>query len=73
MKELKHSQVLKVRKAAKIRNGYNQVPHLAQDTTWESDKNIIKHHKREPKGQLFHSRWPQGSNERTGKRDKNKT
>ena len=29
----------KVRKVAKIRNRYNQVPHLTQDTTWESDKN----------------------------------
>ena len=28
----------KVRKAAKIRSRYNQVPHLTQDTTWESDK-----------------------------------
>ena len=28
-----------VRKAAKIRNQYNRVPHLTQDTTWESDKN----------------------------------
>ena len=28
----------KVRKAAKIRNRYNQVPHLTQVTTWESDK-----------------------------------
>ena len=27
----------KVRKAAKIRNRYNQIPHLTQDTTWESD------------------------------------
>ena len=27
----------KVRKMAKIRNQYNQVPHLTQDTTWESD------------------------------------
>ena len=27
---------------AKIRNRYNQVPHLAQDTTLESDKNTIK-------------------------------
>ena len=25
-------------KVAKIRNEYNQVPHPAQDTTWESDK-----------------------------------
>ena len=28
----------KVRKAAKIRNRYNQVPHLTQDTTWEVTK-----------------------------------
>ena len=33
------SNCMKVRKAAKIRNWYNQVPHLTQDTTWESDKN----------------------------------
>ena len=25
-------------------NGYNQVPHLTQDTTWGSDKNTRKHH-----------------------------
>ena len=36
--------LIKVRKKAKIRNQYNQVPHLAQDTTWESDKNTRKHH-----------------------------
>ena len=28
----------KVRKKAMTRNRYNQVPHLTQDTTWESDK-----------------------------------
>ena len=28
----------KVRKNAKIRNRYNQVPHLNQDIEWESDK-----------------------------------
>ena len=27
-----------VRKKVKIRNRYNQVPHLKQDTIWESDK-----------------------------------
>ena len=52
-----------VRKVAKIRTRYNQIPHLTQDTTWESDKNTIKHHKREPSGQPFPSRWPQGSKE----------
>ena len=41
----------KVRKAANIRNRYNQVPHLTQDTTWESDKNTTKHHKQESRGQ----------------------
>ena len=46
----------KVRNAAKIRNRYNQVPHLTQDTTWESDKNTIKNHKQEPRGQPFLSR-----------------
>ena len=35
---------MKVSKKAKIRNQYNQVPHLTQDTTWESDKNTRKHH-----------------------------
>ena len=34
----------KVRKTAKIRNQYNQVPHLTQDTTRESDKITIRHH-----------------------------
>ena len=28
-------------KWAKIRNRYNQVPHLTQDTTWESNQNTI--------------------------------
>ena len=46
---------IKVRKAAKIRNLYNQAPHLVQDTTWERDKNTIKHHKQEPRGQPFPS------------------
>ena len=44
-----------VRKMAKIRQRYNQVPHLTQDTTWESNK-INKHQQQEPKGQPFPSR-----------------
>ena len=44
------------KKGGKIRNRYNQVPHLTQDTTWESDKNTIKHYKREPRGQPSPSR-----------------
>ena len=31
----------KVRKTALIRNRYNQVPHLSQDTKWESNKITI--------------------------------
>ena len=26
---------------AKVRNQYSNIPHLTQDTTWESDKNTI--------------------------------
>ena len=35
---------MKVKKKAKIRNRCNQVPHLTEDTIWESDKNTKKHH-----------------------------
>ena len=33
---------VKVEKKANIRNRYNQVPHLTQETVWESDKYTIK-------------------------------
>ena len=56
---------VKVRKTAKVPNQYNQIPHLTQDTTWESDKITIRHHKPEPRGQLFPVRWPLGSNKLT--------
>ena len=49
--------MVKVRKMAKIRNQYSQVPHLTMDTTWESDKSTIRHHKQEPRG---HSPFPAG-------------
>ena len=39
-----HPWFIQVRKKAKIWNRYNKVPHLTQDTTWESDKNARKHH-----------------------------
>ena len=32
-------------KETKISNQYNLVPHLTQDTTQESIKNTIKHHR----------------------------
>ena len=31
----------------KIRNRYNQAPHLTRDTIWESDKNTRKHNTQE--------------------------
>ena len=37
-------KVIKVRKKARIMNRYNQLPHLLQDTTWDSDKNTRKRH-----------------------------
>ena len=45
----------KVRKGAKIRNQYNQVPYLTYDTTWESEKNTIKHHMQKSK-EVIHLR-----------------
>ena len=36
-----HNSVNKVSKMAKIRKRYDQVTHLTQDTSWESDKNTI--------------------------------
>ena len=32
---------IKVRKTTNIRNQYNQVPHLKQETTWESVKSKL--------------------------------
>ena len=43
----------KVRKAAKIRNRYNQVPHLTQDTTWESVKTQLNITIKSQKGSPF--------------------
>ena len=33
-----HLRKVKQRKKAKIKNRYNQAPHLTQDTTWECEK-----------------------------------
>ena len=38
---------IKISKKAKIRNQYNQVPHLTQGTIWESDTTTIIHHTQE--------------------------
>ena len=37
-------RIVKIMKKVKIRNRYNKVSNLNQDTTWESDKNTRKHH-----------------------------
>ena len=37
-------KLFKVRKNAKIRNRFSQVPYLTQYTVWESDKNTTKRH-----------------------------
>ena len=42
-----HYTVLESKKDAKIRKRYNQVPHLTQGTTWESNKNSKNIHKHE--------------------------
>ena len=44
------------KKMAKIRKLYNQVPHLTNDTTCESNKIYNKHPQQEPRGQPFPSR-----------------
>ena len=38
---------MKVKRKVKIRNQYNQVPYLIQNTSWESDKNTRKHNTQE--------------------------
>ena len=40
-KQIKSLPKCHVRKTARIRNRYNQVPHLSQDTKWESDKSQL--------------------------------
>ena len=53
-----YATISKLRKKAKIRNRCNQVPHLTQDTTLESDKNTKKtSHTREPRGQPFYDKF----------------
>ena len=62
------------KKKAKIKNRYNQVPHLTQDTVWESDKKHKKNsHTREPRGQPFPNRWPLGCKEQTWQYGKTNT
>ena len=67
-----HTEI-KVRKEANIRKRRNQVPHLTQDTTWESNKHTINITNKSkeatppphPHTHTHTSRRPQGSNEQT--------
>ena len=59
---------VKVRKTAKIRSRYNQVPHLTQDTSLDKGKdtrNIPYKKYRYKTVWPFPSRWPQGCNDQT--------
>ena len=51
--------MINVRKKTNIRNRHNQVPHLTQDTIWESYKNTRKYHIQEAKEVNF---FPAGDN-----------
>ena len=55
----------------KIRGRYYQVPHLTQDSTWESDKHTIRHHKREPRGHHFPAGDQRASVSRRAQKHKN--
>ena len=55
----------KLRKWAKIKNRYNQAPHLTQNTNGKVTTSQLDIKKREPRGQPFPSRWPQGINKQT--------
>ena len=64
----------KVSKEAKIRNRYNQVPHMTQDTTRESDKNTMKHHTQESQDvSPFRAGDHKAERNRQGKLDKHLT
>ena len=52
-----------------IRNPYNQLPHLTQDTIWESDKTQENVTYKRAKDQPFPNRWPQGCKEQTRQYD----
>ena len=53
MKRALPCKLKKVKRKAILRNRYNQVPHLTQDTIWESDKTQKTQHTREQRGQPF--------------------
>ena len=53
------------KKACKDQESIQSNTTLDPGYQWESDKLTVRHHKREPRGQPFPSRWPQGTNKQT--------
>ena len=53
------------KKEGKDQESMQSSPHLTQDTNWKVTTSKIRHHKREPRGQLFPSGGPQGINKQT--------
>ena len=62
-----------VSKGANIRNRYNQVPHLTQDTNGKVTNSQLYTTNESQETNPFRSRWPQGSNEQMRKPEKHKT
>ena len=55
-KQNRRHKFSKESKGAKIKNRYNQVPHVP-GYQWESDKLTVRHHIREPRGQPKSNTW----------------
>ena len=66
-------EAYKVIKEAMIRNRYNQVPHRPRTPRGKVTKHNKTPHTREPRGQAFPGRWPQGCIEQTRKYGKHET
>ena len=60
----------KVRKKTKIRNRYNQIPHLTRTSKGRRQIHKKTSYAREPIGLPFHSRWPKGCKGQTRQNDK---
>ena len=58
---------------AKIRKRYNQLPHMTQDTTWESNKSTINIANKSQEVSPFPAGDHKAGNEQTRKHEKHKT
>ena len=64
---------IKIRKETNIRKRYNQVPHLTQDTTWESNKSTINITNKSQVVSPFPAGDYKGSTEQSQKHEKHRT